>query len=110
MTDPMHDFSQAVSIARLLLSESEETKEVVSYFRANLEEVDREIEKIRMKRFKVRNRFEADNDMAKRVLIQMICVECDVPPPQTDEERNALLEIDATEDTEMMMIGWRKKY
>lgn len=110
MTDPMHDFSQAVSIARLLLSESEETKEVVNYFRENLEKVNRETEKIRMQRFKERNGFAADNDMAKRVLINMVCIECGITPPQTDEERNALLEIEATEETEMMLIGWRKKY
>ena len=59
-----------------------------------------------MQQFRLRNGFDATDDDAKRALIDAVYAETSLPPPTTDEERNAILE--GEEDwIQMMRIGWR---
>ena len=79
--------------------------------RAFLNEVDYYKEKHMMNQFYEKNGFAADDDNAKRTLIDECCNEISCPSPTTDEKRNELIQTNCpTEWTDMMRIGWRPKY
>ena len=64
-----------------------------------------------MNQFYEKNGFAADDDDAKRALIDECCNEISCPAPTTDEKRNELIQMSKpTEWTDMMQIGWRPQY
>lgn len=79
--------------------------------RSFLNEVDYYKEKCLMNQFYEKNGFAANDDDAKRALIDECCDEIGCPYPITDNERNEIIQMSKpSEWTDMMRIGWHPKY
>jgi len=73
----------------------------VKTLRAFIKEVRIESEKIKMAQFKKLNGFAADNDHAKRALVDQLVYDHSNRYPKDDDERNEYI------SAPMMKIGWR---
>ena len=94
-----------VQLGRILLLDDSELEEVKQKIRTFLHDLLRQKEIIDMKRFHTLNGFSAEDDVAKRALIDELYYEHTHEQLHTDEERNIW-----TEGNEMMRIGWRRQY
>ena len=106
--------SEFPKLSHMFLYKGDELADFLTNFlgkmRAFLNEVDYYKEKQMMNQFYEINGFAADDDDAKRALIDELSQETS-SCPMTDEERNELVYTNRpTEWTAMMRIGWRPQY
>jgi hypothetical protein len=106
--------SEFPKLSHMFLYKGNELADFLNSFlgqmRAFLREVDYYKEKLLMNQFYEKNGFAANDDDAKRALIDELCQETS-SCPTTDQERNELVHTNhPTEWTDMMRIGWRPKY
>ena len=96
---------QFVQLGRIMVIDDSEMEEVKQKIRTFLHDLLRQKEIIDMKRFYTLNGFSAEDDDAKRALIDELYYDHTKEQLHTDEERNVWVEGD-----EMMRIGWRRQY
>lgn len=94
-----------VQVGRIMLLDDSEMEEVKQKIRTFLDDLLRQKEIIDMKQFYTLNGFGAEDDDAKRALIDELYYAHTHEHLHTDEERNLLADGD-----EMMRIGWRRQY
>jgi hypothetical protein len=82
---------------------SKPISERVKTLRAFLKEFRNESEKLKMAQFKTMNGFAADDDNAKRALIDQLVYRHSKRYPTDDDERNEY----TSSPNPMMKIGWR---
>ena len=107
--------SEFPKLSHMFLYKGDELAEFLTNFlgkmRSFLEEVDYYKEKLLMDQFYETNGFAADDDDAKRALIDECCQEISVCCPTTDHERNEIIQMSKpSEWTDMMRIGWKPMY
>lgn len=94
-----------VQLGRIMMTDDSEMEEVKQKIRTFIHDLLRQKEIIDMRRFYALNGFDAEDDAAKRALIDELYYAHTHEHLHTDEERNTLAEGD-----EMMRIGWRRQY
>jgi hypothetical protein len=94
-----------VQLGRIMLLDDSEMDDVKQKIRTFLHDLSRQKEIIDMKRFYTLNGFSAEDDDAKRALIDELYYAHTNEHLHTDEERNMW-----AEGNEMMRIGWRRQY